>query len=52
MEKIVIWHNSLCSKSNSAKSFLEDNKIDFKERNYLENSLSKDELKQRLKKNF
>ena len=50
MEKIVIWHNSLCLKSNSAKSFLEDNKIDFKERNYLENSLSKDELKELLKK--
>ena len=45
----MIWHNSLCLKSNSAKSFLEDNKIDFKERNYLENTL-KSSIKRAFKK--
>lgn len=50
MEKIVIWHNSSCSKSNSTKTFLEDSKIDFQERNYLESSPSKEELKELLKK--
>lgn len=50
MEKIVIWHNSSCSKSNSAKCFLEDNNLEFQERNYLENTPSKAQLIELLKK--
>ena len=50
MKKIIIWHNNSCSKSNSAKCFLEDNGIEFDVRNYLENPPSKDEIKEVLKK--
>ncbi|OCL81925.1 ArsC/Spx/MgsR family protein [Arcobacter porcinus] len=50
MQNIEIWHNQSCSKSNSAKDYLDSNKIAVKVRDYLDNPPSKDELKELLKK--
>ena len=50
MQKLELWHNISCSKSNSAKDFLDKNSYEISVRNYLENPPSKDELKELLKK--
>ncbi|HJE03110.1 Arsenate reductase [Aliarcobacter thereius] len=50
MQNIEIWHNQSCSKSNSAKDYLDSNKIAVKVRDYLDNPPSKEELKELLTK--
>lgn len=50
MQKLIMWHNIACSKSNSAKSYLDDNGIKIEVRNYLENPPSKIEIEEVLKK--
>ncbi|QKF73211.1 arsenate reductase (ArsC) family protein [Aliarcobacter faecis] len=50
MQNITMWHNIACSKSNSAKCFLDDNGVQVEIRDYLENPPSKDEIKELLKK--
>ncbi|WP_066405119.1 ArsC/Spx/MgsR family protein [Aliarcobacter cryaerophilus] len=50
MQKLELWHNISCSKSNSAKDFLDQNGFEILVRDYLLNPPSKDELKELLKK--
>ncbi|PRM89809.1 arsenate reductase (glutaredoxin) [Aliarcobacter cryaerophilus] len=50
MQKLELWHNISCSKSNSAKDFLEQNSFKISIRDYLLNSPSKVELEELLKK--
>ena len=47
---ITIYHNSRCSKSRDGVCFLENTKEPFHVVNYLENSLTKSDLKELLKK--
>ena len=49
MSKITIWHNPRCSKSREAMSILEEKKCDIEVINYLEVSLTKDDIKNLLK---
>lgn len=42
---IDIWHNPRCSKSRQALSLLKEAKVDFRERRYLEDVPSLEELK-------
>ena len=50
MQKLELWHNISCSKSNSAKDFLDQNGFEISVRDYLINPPSKNELKELLKK--
>lgn len=50
MQNLQIWHNISCSKSNSAKCYLEDNSIDINIRDYLNNPPTVSELKELLYK--
>ena len=50
MQKLELWHNISCSKSNSAKDFLDKNGFEISVRDYLINPPSKNELKELLKK--
>lgn len=50
MQKLELWHNISCSKSNGAKNYLDDNGINIKVKNYLDSEITKDELKELLKK--
>ncbi|MGJ0361674.1 ArsC/Spx/MgsR family protein [Aliarcobacter cryaerophilus] len=50
MQKLELWHNISCSKSNSAKDFLDQNGFEISVRDYLVNPPSKNELKELLKK--
>ncbi|MDX4011936.1 ArsC/Spx/MgsR family protein [Aliarcobacter skirrowii] len=50
MQKLELWHNISCSKSNSAKDFLDQNGFEISIRDYLLNPPSKNELKEILKK--
>ncbi len=50
MQKLELWHNISCSKSNSAKDYLDDSIYKIKTRDYLSNPPSKLELKELLKK--
>ncbi|WP_418185355.1 arsenate reductase (glutaredoxin) [Aliarcobacter vitoriensis] len=50
MQDIQIWHNQNCSKSQDAMELLDKKDIKAKVRNYLEDSPTKDELKDVLKK--
>ena len=47
---ITIYHNSRCSKSRDGVCFLENTKEPFQVVNYLENNLTKSDLKELLKK--
>lgn len=50
MQNIQIWHNPRCSKSRNALNLLEEKGIESKVIKYLENTPSKEELKEVLKK--
>ena len=50
MQKLELWHNISCSKSNSAKDFLDQNGFDISVRDYLANPPSKVEIEDLLKK--
>lgn len=50
MEDITIWHNPRCSKSRNALNLLEEKNIDAKVVKYLDETPSKDELKDILNK--
>ncbi|MFA7085774.1 MAG: ArsC/Spx/MgsR family protein [Aliarcobacter sp.] len=50
MQKLELWHNISCSKSNSAKDFLDQNSFNISIRDYLANPPSKSELEELLKK--
>ena len=47
---ITIYHNPRCSKSREGVCFLEENKIEFETVKYLDQSITKTELKSILKK--
>ena len=47
---MIIWHNNRCRKSREALAILEDNKIEVEIVNYLEDTPSKSDLKETLKK--
>ncbi len=50
MQKLELWHNISCSKSNSAKDFLDQNGFEISLRDYLLNPPSKVEIKELIKK--
>lgn len=50
MEDITIWHNPRCSKSRNALNLLEEKNIDVNVVKYLDETPSKDELKDILNK--
>jgi arsenate reductase (glutaredoxin) len=50
MQNLKMWHNISCSKSNSAKCYLDDNGIKIQTRNYLLNPPNKSEIKVVLEK--
>ena len=50
MQKLELWHNISCSKSNSAKDFLDQNGFEISLRDYLLNPPSKVEIEDLLKK--
>ncbi|MFK2821924.1 arsenate reductase (glutaredoxin) [Malaciobacter sp. WC5094] len=50
MEDITIWHNPRCSKSRNALNLLEEKNIEAKVVKYLDETPSKDELKDILNK--
>ena len=50
MQKVELWHNISCSKSNSAKDFLDQNGFEISVRDYLANPSSKVEIEDLLKK--
>lgn len=50
MQKLELWHNISCSKSNSAKDFIDQNSFEISIRDYLLNPPSKVELEELLKK--
>jgi arsenate reductase len=43
-DRVVLLHNPRCSKSRATKALLEERGVEFDERLYLEDPLSKDEL--------
>ncbi|QKF82264.1 arsenate reductase (glutaredoxin) [Halarcobacter ebronensis] len=49
MEKITIWHNPRCGKSRDALTYLEDKKFDINIVKYLDETPSKEEIKNTLK---
>lgn len=49
MKKIVIWHNPRCSKSRDALKYLEEKNIDLEVVKYLDETPSKEQLKETLK---
>ena len=50
MQKLELWHNISCSKSNSAKDFLDQNGFEISVRDYLANPPSKVEIEDLLTK--
>ena len=50
MQKLELWHNISCSKSNSAKDFLDQNGFEISIRDYLANPPSKVEIEDLLTK--
>src|SRR5574344_1335780 len=50
MQKLELWHNISCSKSNSVKDFLDQNGFEISVRDYLLNPPSKVEIEDLLKK--
>ena len=50
MQKLELWHNISCSKSNGAKDFLDQNGFEISVRDYLLNPPSKVEIEDLLKK--
>ena len=50
MQKLELWHNISCSKSNSSKDFLDQNGFEISVRDYLLNPPSKVEIEDLLKK--
>ncbi|WP_141050124.1 ArsC/Spx/MgsR family protein [Aliarcobacter cryaerophilus] len=50
MQKLELWHNISCSKSNSAKDFLDKNSYEISVRDYLANPPSKVEIEDLLTK--
>ena len=50
MQKLDLWHNISCSKSNSAKDFLDQNGFEISVRDYLANPPSKVEIEDLLTK--
>ena len=50
MQRLELWHNISCSKSNSAKDFLDQNGFQISIRDYLLKPPSKEELESLLKK--
>ena len=50
MSDIEIWHNSRCSKSRAALSYLEERNCDFTIKEYLKESPTKEELEMVLNK--
>ena len=52
MQDIEIWHNPKCSKSRAAMELLENNNIDANVIKYLEQTPTKEQLKDVLKKLF
>ncbi|AXK48138.1 arsenate reductase (glutaredoxin) [Aliarcobacter trophiarum LMG 25534] len=50
MQKLELWHNIYCSKSNCAKDFLDQNSFKISIRDYLSNPPSIAELEELLKK--
>ena len=50
MQKLELWHNISCSKSNSAKDFLDQNGFEISIRDYLLNPPSKVEIEDLLTK--
>ena len=50
MQKLELWHNIYCSKSNSAKDFLDKNSYEISVRDYLANPPSKVEIEDLLTK--
>ena len=50
MQNIQIWHNPRCSKSRNAMTLLEEKGINADVVKYLENTPSKEQLKEVLKK--
>ncbi|PRM89030.1 ArsC/Spx/MgsR family protein [Aliarcobacter cryaerophilus] len=50
MQKLELWHNISCSKSNSAKDFLDQNGFEISVRDYLLNPPSKVEIEDLLTK--
>ena len=45
MQEVTIWHNPKCSKSRNALALLEENNIQANVVKYLENTLTKEEIK-------
>jgi arsenate reductase len=43
-DRLLLLHNPRCSKSRAARALLEERGVDFQERRYLEEPLSRDEL--------
>jgi arsenate reductase len=43
-DETLLLHNPRCSKSRGAKSILEERRVEFRERRYLEEPLSREEL--------
>lgn len=43
-DRVVLLHNPGCSKSRAARALLEERGVDFEERRYLEDPLSREEL--------
>jgi arsenate reductase len=43
-DRLLLLHNPRCSKSRAARALLEERGIDFEERRYLEDPLSREEL--------
>ena len=43
-DRLVLLHNPRCSKSRAARALLEERGVDFEERRYLEEPLSREEL--------
>ena len=50
MQKLELWHNISCSKSNSVKDFLDQNGFEISVRDYLANPPSKVEIEDLLTK--
>jgi arsenate reductase len=49
MEKVIIWHNPKCSKSNQAKNILESKELDIEYFEYLNENITPSQIKQVMK---
>ena len=45
-DRLLLLHNPSCSKSRAARALLEERGVDFEERRYLEDPLSREELEE------